>query len=59
VVIVPDAIVVSVGMIADQFGYKMCRQCKALEPGEGYVYFMAAEEHLEEFRTVREFAEAV
>ncbi len=57
VVIVPDAIVVSVGMIADQFGSKMCRQCKMLEPGEGYIYFLATAEFVRELRTVHEYAE--
>jgi hypothetical protein len=57
VIIVPDAIVVSVGMIADQFGSKMCRYCKMLEPAEGYIYFATSEEHLQEFRTAREYAE--
>lgn len=57
VVIVPDAIVVSVGMIADQFGSKMCRACKMVEPGEGYIYFLATSEFVRELRTVHEYAE--
>lgn len=59
VVIVPDAIVVSVGMIADQFGYKMCKYCKLSEPGEGYVYFLSTAEQVEEMRRKLNYADAV
>jgi hypothetical protein len=57
VIIVPDAIVVSIGMIADQFGSKMCRECKLIEPQEGYIYFMAEAEEVETMRRKLEYAE--
>lgn len=57
VVIVPDAVVVSLGIIASTFGSKMCRHCQNLEPGEGYCYFMATAEFVSDMRTVHVFSE--
>jgi hypothetical protein len=59
VVIVPDAILVSVGIIADTFGSKMCRRCQMLEPSEGYIYFLANEEFVQNLRRSPDFAEAI
>ena len=57
VIIVPDAIVVSVGMIADQFGSKMCKDCRFVEPNEGYIYFMAESEEVEAMRRRLDYQE--
>lgn len=57
VVIVPDGVVVSVGILSDQFGSKMCKECKLIEPNEGYIYFMAEEEFVQSMRRVPDFAE--
>lgn len=59
VVIVPDAVVISVGMLASTFGSKMCRHCANLEPGEGYVYFLSTAEEVEAMRRKLEYADAV
>jgi len=55
--ITPDAAIVSVGILADTFGNKFCRKCKELEPGEGYVYFLATSEFVENLRSIHEYAE--
>lgn len=57
IVIIPDAIVVSIGIIASTFGSKMCRKCQELEPGEGYCYFMATAEQVEELRRKLDYQE--
>jgi hypothetical protein len=58
VVIVPDAVILSVGMLADTFGSKFCKACKLAEPGEGYVYMLAEEEFIQGMRR-RPYEEAI
>ena len=57
IVIVPDAMVVSIAIMADQFGSRMCRECKLIEPNEGYIYFVANAEEVLQMRRAPEFAE--
>lgn len=57
-VIVPDVRGASVGLIADTYGFQMCRECPMIDPVFPYVYFDVTEsEWLRLTRGVAEYAE--